>query len=91
MNANRKPKTTMEELLSEMMQQKITMTMFYACTVENRRYTDEEYMALTHVKRFKLSLIRDSADRPIGSYNATKKGKFQDKYFNKDNWPNGGP
>jgi len=82
---------TMEEMLSEMMRQQITITMFYACTVENRRYTDEEYMALTHVQKFKLSLIRDSADRPIGSYDASQKGKFPNGYFNRDNWPNGGP
>ena len=47
----------MEEMLSEMMRQQITQTAFMACTVENRRYTDEEYKALTHVQKFKLSML----------------------------------
>jgi len=91
MSANRKPKKTMEEMLSEMMRQKITQSMYHACTVENRRYTNEEYLALTYVQKFKLSLIRDATNRPPGSYDATQKNKFPDGYFDHDNWPNGGP
>ena len=79
----------MEEMLSEMMRQQITQTAFMACKVENRRYTDEEYKALTHVQKFKLSMLRDRDDCPIGSYDSSQKGKFPDGYFNRENWPTG--
>ena len=78
-------------MLSEMMRQQIITTMFHACTVENRRYTAEEYMDLTHAQKFKLSLIHDASNCSPGSYDATQKNKFPDGYFNHNNWPNGGP
>ena len=60
------------------------------CRVDNRYYTPEEYMNLTNVQRFKLFLIHDTTNRPLGSYDFFP-GAFPDTYFDPENWPNGGP
>ena len=52
------------QILSEMMQQGITQTDIHECRVDSCYYNPEEYMTLTNVQRFKLSLICDAMNRP---------------------------
>ena len=84
MSDDRKPMKNMHQILAEMMQQRITQTKIHACRVDNRYYTPKEYMTLTNIQRFKLSLIRDAMNRHPGSYDMSP-GTFPAGYFDTTN------
>ena len=85
------PQQNMHQILSEMMEQGTTQQQLLDCRVEKRYYTPEEYMTLSHVQKYKLSLLHNFTNRTIGSYDVSQKGTFPARYFNPANWPNGGP
>ena len=63
MSAGHEPLKNMHQILSEMMAQGITQKQLLGCRVKNRYYTPEEYMTLTHIQKYKLSLLCNFTNR----------------------------
>ena len=84
MSVDHKHIKNMHQILSLVIQQGITQSQMHACRVNNHYYTRAEYMNLTNVQRFKLSLIRDATNCPRRSYDMSP-GAFPVGYFDPAN------